>query len=114
MYLFIINLSLSYFTLQMKLSHCRSHHCLPLNLFLMSGITFLLHQTEVSLCKLNLQAKLSVVRSRSDALHFQESALAVIPGQNKILMTLKVKPLKEHGKEKEANTQKQKEKNRIL
>ena len=47
-------------------------------------------------------------------LPLQVSVLAVIPGQNKILMMWRAKIQREHVREEEANNLKQKEKSRTL
>jgi len=49
-----------------------------------------------------------------NVLPLQVSALAVIPGQNKILMMWRAKVQRERVREEEANSQNPKEKNRTL
>ena len=78
----------------------------------------LLMLTKLSpLTKLNREHPRHAQRPKANYGHtlpLQVSILAAIPGQNKILMTWRAKVQRERVKEGEANSQKQKEKNRTL
>lgn len=61
-----------------------------------------------------MRLPLRILQCIINILPLQVSVLAVIPGQNKILMMWRAKVQRERVREEEANNQKQKEKNRTL